>query len=149
QIAVNVVNQSGASSKEIGDIDVYLNKSILYTIEAKDKNYAPQDVQHAVKKAIDSGCNRLMFVTGPRANLIQTSQTYKDLINDASKKGVYLAFFTYIDFTKMILSLIPPKTLEEFFKVLINVSKESRLRTDTLEYFYSVAQNNDIIEKQD
>ncbi|ADV93381.1 MULTISPECIES: restriction endonuclease, SacI family [Bacillus] len=144
---VNVVNQSGASSKEIGDIEVYHNKSILYAIEAKDKNYAPQDVQHAVNKAANSGCKRLMFVTGPRANLVHTSKTHTELINNAKEKGVYLTFLNYCDFTKIILALIPEKTLEDFFHVLIRVSKESRLKTETLEYFFKVAYDNNIIEK--
>ncbi|CAH0281639.1 hypothetical protein SRABI80_03731 [Peribacillus frigoritolerans] len=60
-----------AKDKEemIGSLTVN-TPSFLYCIEAKDKKYASQDVMHAVQKAADSQCIRLMFITGPQGKLV-------------------------------------------------------------------------------
>ncbi|CEH28023.1 hypothetical protein AM501_00675 [Aneurinibacillus migulanus] len=146
RVEVHVVNQSGASSKEISDIDVYMNNQILYTIEIKDKDYAPQDVQHAVQKATIANCDRLMFITGPRGSLVNTSLTHADLIDEASRKGIYLTFFSYTAFTKMMLSLIVPQTTEQFFDTLVNIANDARMKQETLDYLIEVARKNSIIE---
>lgn len=145
-VEVHTVNQSGASSKEISDIDVYLNKKILYTVEAKDKEYTPQDVQHAVHKAAISGADRLMFVTGPRGKLVDTEKSQENLINEASAKGIYLSFFTYIEFTKMMLSLVVLEDEKTFFDILLGISKKARMRATTINHLIEVSRKNDFIK---
>lgn len=59
------VNQSGASSKEVGDIDVYdKNKKLIYSIEVKDKDFSKQDVAHAIIKFKQADLSSSLFVYG-------------------------------------------------------------------------------------
>ncbi|MCY8233884.1 restriction endonuclease, SacI family [Priestia endophytica] len=146
RVEVHVVNQSGASSQEISDIDVYLNNEILYAIEAKDKEYATQDVMHAVDKAAISNCSRLMFITGPNGKLISSEISHAALINKALEKGVYLTFLGHLAFTKLILSLSLEKSFEEFFQILLDISNEARLKPDTVKHFIEVAKRNGLAE---
>ncbi|MCY9111217.1 restriction endonuclease, SacI family [Bacillus atrophaeus] len=146
RVEVHVVNQSGASSKEISDIDVYLNNEILYAIEAKDKDYEPKDVFHAVQKTAESQCSRLMFVTGPRGKLINSVLSHAELINQASDKGVYLTFLSYRAFTKMVLSLSLVKSIEEFFQILLDISDGARLKSQTVAHVIEVATRTGIVE---
>ncbi|EGA91393.1 hypothetical protein GPDM_00960 [Planococcus donghaensis MPA1U2] len=145
-VEVHTVNQSGASSREISDIDVFLNKKILYTVEAKDKEYTPEDVQHAVLKAATSGANRMMFVTGPRGKLVDTDKSQADLVNEASSKGIYLSFFTYSEFTRMILSLVVLEDEKIFFDILLGISKKARMRATTIDHLIEVSQKNGFIK---
>lgn len=143
-VNTHIVNQSGASSKEISDIDVYRNNKILYTIEAKDKTFSPEDVEHAFTKVAKAGINRMMFITGPRATL--SSGSYEDLIEKASSLGVYLTFSSYSAFTKYILSLIDFSTLDNFFETIMEIHKDARLKDESRDYLLELAHEYDIIE---
>ncbi|ERI11866.1 restriction endonuclease, SacI family [Aneurinibacillus aneurinilyticus] len=143
RVEVHVVNQSGASSKEVNDIDVYHEDEILYTIEAKDKHYSQQDVEHAVRKTAEAGCDRLTFITGPRAKF---DGSHTPLVLSASKLGVYLTFTSYEAFTKNILSLILPKTANDFFKLLMHTCDEARVKEETLNHVIKTARNHQLIE---
>lgn len=56
-------NQSGASSKEVGDIDLLIGKEIYSSVEVKDKSFTQPDFTHAEKKVLDSGITNFLFVT--------------------------------------------------------------------------------------
>lgn len=142
-VNTHTINQSGASSKEISDIDVYRNNKILYTIEAKDKTFSPEDVEHAFNKVAKAGCNRMMFITGPRATL--SAGSYEELIEKASSIGVYLTFSSYSSFTKYILSLIDLSTLDDFFEIMMQIHKNSRLKVESREYLLELANEYDLI----
>lgn len=145
KVEVHVVNQCGASSKEVSDIDVYRNNKLLYTLELKDKNFAPQDVQHAVSKALDAGIHRLFFVTGPHAQLLSSS--YENLVTEAAKEGLYLTFLNYRAFTKLLLSLMLPPSCDEFIDTLKVVASDARLKDSTIEHFLQVAYATNLITK--
>lgn len=143
-VKVHVVNQSGASSNEISDIDVYRNNKILYTIEAKDKSFSPEDVEHAFSKVAQSGYNKLMFITGPRATL--TSGSFDELIEKASSAGVYLTFSNFFAFSRYILSLIDNSVLDNFYEILMQIHKEARLKDETREHVLNIAREYNIID---
>ena len=82
-VEVHPVNQCGASSHEVSDLDVYINKVLFLSNELKDKEYAETDVRHAADKVIMVGGSKLLFIEGPRAN--PTDDFYNDL------KAEYLA----------------------------------------------------------
>lgn len=147
-VEVHVVNQSGASSKEVSDIDMYLNGELLFTIEVKDKIYTPSDVDHAIQKAAKAHATRLLFVTGPRAKLTKTNFSHEDLINKASKNGIYLTFYSSHAFVKMILSIIPMKDINEFFKVVLKVTDEARMKPETIAHTLQIAERTGVIERK-
>ena len=65
------VNQSGASSKEVGDIDVYdKNKKLIYSIEVKDKDFSKQDVAHAITKFRQADLSTSLFVYGKNVSFV-------------------------------------------------------------------------------
>ncbi len=56
-------NQSGASSKEISDIDLMTSeKTIFGCFEIKDKNFNATDVNHAIQKVTINNLNNLVFI---------------------------------------------------------------------------------------
>ena len=123
-----------------------MNKEILFGIEAKDKVYAEQDVMHAVEKASVSNCSRLMFVTGPQGKLVDSEIKHADLIEKAANKGVYLTFLDYRSFTKIFLSISFEKSLNDFFRILLMVSDEARVKSETKKHFIEVAKEIGIVE---
>lgn len=67
-IRVHPVNQSGASSKEILDVDVYAKNKLRFTAEVKDKAYTREDVDHAAYKVRLAGHGAMLFIEGPNAS---------------------------------------------------------------------------------
>lgn len=144
KVEIHVVNQSGASSKEVSDIDVYLNGKLLYAVEAKDKTYTRDDVTHAVRKVVDSKFDRLMFVSGPRA--VMQDSTENELINEAAERGVYLTFISHKEYIKLYLAQILPTSTEEFFAILMSIAREARMKDETVEYLQFLARKHGLIE---
>ena len=56
-------NQSGSSSKEIGDIDVFTDGVLKITVEVKDKAFTLADYNHASKKAKEAGLANYIFIS--------------------------------------------------------------------------------------
>jgi hypothetical protein len=67
KVIAHKVNQSGASSKEVGDIDIFKEDHFYYAIEVKDKNFTPYDLEHAFKKIQSAGGTKGQFIYGPNA----------------------------------------------------------------------------------
>ena len=65
-VEVHPVNQSGASGREVSDLDVYLNGKLIISNELKDKEYAEPDVRHAADKVMSAGGTGMLFIEGPR-----------------------------------------------------------------------------------
>lgn len=122
-VELHPVNESGASSNEIGDIDVFFEESLVLTAEIKDKAFRAHDVEHAVKKVAASGYQTLYFIKGPRAELKGAIEA--SLIGQAEKHNVELVFLH-------LASLIPSTV---FF-----ASKELRL-TDVAAKAYELAKS--------
>lgn len=67
-VEVHPVNQSGASGREISDLDIYVDGSLIASNELKDKDYAETDVRHAADKVLSAGGTKMLFIEGPRVN---------------------------------------------------------------------------------
>jgi len=65
------VNQAGSSSNEIGDVDFFDDGVISHCAELKDKKYETSHKNHAIRKATNGGCRRIMFVHGPNGQYSQ------------------------------------------------------------------------------
>lgn len=144
KVETHVVNQSGASSKEVSDIDVYLNGELLYAVEAKDKIYTQDDVNHAVRKVIDSHFNRLIFVSGPRGVLHGSSE--RELVESAAQRGVHLTFMSHKGLIKFYLAHILPTSTEDFMSKMMETAHEARMKDETFEYIRYVARKHGLIE---
>lgn len=56
-------NQSGASSKEVGDIDIFLDDTLVSSVEVKDKLFSVDDCQHAENKCLTKNIKSFLFIS--------------------------------------------------------------------------------------
>lgn len=139
-VETHKINQSGASSKEISDIDIFLGDKIMYTIEAKDKIFNEYDVQHAVQKSQESGAKNIFFVMGPRA-IYKGHTPIDNLQQVAHEKGIHLIMIEYFNFVDMILGLtIWDENNEDFLKFVKEVFIDAYIRTETKQYVLEEAE---------
>lgn len=131
QVIVHPVNQSGASSKEISDIDVLLCNKVILSIEVKDKHFREQDVDHAVHKVAKAGQDILILAIGPRGLLVNSTEG--EMLHKASEQGVDLIFVKLIDMAKQLLSLTRNVNVEKFFKILIDYAQSARVKDEVIE----------------
>jgi len=90
KVVVHPANESGASSKEVGDIDLVFADGKRYAVEVKDKPYSEIDVNHACEKAIASGVTKVVFAIGSAA---QKSDVPRGALSDFwAEKGLELTF---------------------------------------------------------
>ena len=88
RVEVHPVNQSGASGREVSDLDIYVDNELISSNELKDKNFSEPDVRHAADKVITAGGNHMLFIFGPRAC------PESDFINDIQQEYLSKIFFS-------------------------------------------------------
>lgn len=92
KIDVHPITESGASSKEIGDIDLKMKDGRIVAVEVKDKPYKDSDVNHACEKALKAGVHNVVFAFGPAAEKLRPQDGV--LRNYWMEKGVGLTFIS-------------------------------------------------------
>lgn len=115
------VNQSGASSKEIGDIDIFKNDSYFYSIEVKDKDFNQYDIQHAIEKVIKNSGNKAAFIYGINAKYDE--EEVMTLISKYSENGFFILvddIRTYIYHTLFKINI---EDKQDFIAILFDVMK--------------------------
>ncbi|WP_067783116.1 restriction endonuclease, SacI family [Actinomyces vulturis] len=129
RIEVHNLNQSGASSREISDLDLYRNEKIFALFELKDKDFDIPDIQHAVRKAIEGGCDSLNFIYGRFASFdSQTVQSYRTaLIEDSFCLNV----FPIDAFIDSLLIVAPSLNLGRMINYMLNTAESCHFSTDT------------------
>ena len=90
KIKAHPATESGASSKEVGDIDVELPDGLRIAVEVKDKPYRDVDVDHACEKALKSGVGKVIFAVGASAEKVYVHEGA--LMDFWAEKGVELSF---------------------------------------------------------
>ncbi len=116
-------NQSGASSKEIGDIDVFDGVgSYFYSIEVKDKNFSEYDVSHAFDKMFAAGSDRGVFVYGQHADFDE--EEIRKVVHEYSKKGFLILFCNIITYSKFVLFKLPSESYAMFLGLLRDVASQ-------------------------
>jgi hypothetical protein len=124
RVEVHPVNQCGASSKEISDLDIYKDGKLYIANELKDKNFGLMDVEHAVSKVKSSGHSTMFFIYG------------KGVSFDEDEINAYVDRLEQSDFTlivinaelwaKMIISLIPKVDLNKFVRFMIDSAHKNK-----------------------
>ena len=126
-IEVHKVNQSGSSSKEVGDIDIYLNKELIYSLEAKSKDFALQDVEHAIKKAKSYGLKSFFFIYN---HTIPSNDIIEESIIISESNEMVLSILPFDQFLSTILALCNPVSFEILPQTLMNIALEMQLSED-------------------
>lgn len=117
EVLSHPANQSGASSKEIADVDVFEadGKTPRHCAEAKDKPFTKADVDHAAGKVAEAGHSGLIFIYGPNA---KTSEDMDALVKEYETKGFDLTFVQADAFANGIVSLAPSVSAAEVVELL-------------------------------
>ncbi|WP_312454311.1 restriction endonuclease, SacI family [Pseudescherichia sp.] len=132
QIKAHPVNQAGSSSNEVLDIDVYCNENIFLSIEVKDKVFSSHDVHHAITKAAANGVSKVIFLKGPRAIALNTTEY--DAIISAARHGVSLTFSYVTTFAMTCYSLGTETNNTMIIEFVNQILKDVRAKDSTVEY---------------
>jgi len=131
QIEIHPVNESGSSSNEISDIDVYYEGKLLFTAEVKDKKFREHDVEHAIEKVSAAGHNSLHFILGPQGALIDSSN--ESLQDMAEKKKIDLIVISLESLIVGVVSFAPADlNLKQVAEQARQFAEQARVKSGTL-----------------
>ena len=123
------MNQSGASSKEVGDIDVFCDGNLYYSIEVKDKNFNEHDVEHAFNKVFHKHGEKAASVYGIRANFDDRAVSNK--VREFEEKGLFVILQNINMHIKYLLFRLPSSTKQDFIKCLLATSESVNCKEET------------------
>lgn len=130
EVRTHKVNQSGASSKETSDIDVYEDSVLVLTAEVKDKRFHATDVGHAVSKVISAGLSSLIFIKGPRAILVDDAE---DALKDYWKeRGVNIYFVSILEYLAAFASVSSEIEKEVFVHWINKHADSAKVKDETI-----------------
>lgn len=142
-IKVHPVNQSGASSKEILDIDVFIESKLRFTAEVKDKSYSKQDFEHAANKVRAAEFDSMFFILGPRANQIDNGNL-EDIV--FASTGITVTTISILNFYKMSLALSSSTTdINQIWSTVVAMCNQARFKQTTLSFLKKVALDTGLI----
>lgn len=130
-IQMHPVNESGSSSNEIGDIDVYFDGNLIITAEVKDKTFNQHDVDHAVGKVMLAGHHTLHFIRGPHS--LQKEVSDEHLTTLSAEKGVELLLLDLSCLIADVVSFAPQSlSLKQVAEKVREYANTARVKTDAL-----------------
>lgn len=137
KIDVHPVNECGASSKEISDLDIYNNGNLVISNEIKDKKYNANDIKHATSKVMASGGNNLIFIEGLNGYFDDSEyDNYYELIEEYKYKyNFILSVISIKDFIPVTVINAEIKELEIILDYAMNVICEQKYKQTTLEHY--------------
>lgn len=125
------VNESGASSKEVGDIDVYdKNGTLVYSIEVKDKDFTVHDVMHAMAKFQDASLSTSMFVYGK--NVSFNEDEVFAALKDIGRNGHFCCLISILNYAKLRIADLKTLTINEFVDGLLQFARVINAKDDTV-----------------
>lgn len=132
------VNESGSSSKEVGDIDVFDSEGALVnSIEVKDKTFSVQDVIHAITKFRQANLSSSLFVYGKNVSFNE-DEVYKAL-KVIGREGHYCCLISILNYAKLRISDLKKVTIREFVDGLLKFSKIINANDDTIRAIKEIA----------
>jgi hypothetical protein len=140
EVIVHPVNQSGASSNEVSDIDIKKNDRIFVAVEVKDKQFSEQDVDHAAFKASQYGLRSITFVVGVSGSCIGSSR--EQVANAVLlKRGVNVIFVDLVPFMASIIALHAELSFAAFFSKLQSCAVSTRVKDDVYKHIEQTFQS--------
>lgn len=130
-VEVHPVNESGASRKEVSDLDIYQKSKLVISNELKDKPYSEIDVRHAVDKVILAGGNQMFFIEGIHAKQKDYSWLLP-LLKECQDKN-FLLDIAYIEtFSRTLLGMITNHDTNEFIHYIRSIAEETKFKLSTI-----------------
>lgn len=136
-VEVHPVNESGASSKEVSDLDVYLNKKLFISNELKDKEFSDHDLSHAADKVIEAGIMRMNFIVGRHGGCPE--EITRAVTESYFLKGFILNIITVDQFIITMLTLIDNIDIENFLKYILQTARDTKFKETTIKYILDCA----------
>ncbi|MDE5988855.1 MAG: restriction endonuclease, SacI family [Duncaniella sp.] len=138
RVEAHKVNQSGSSSKEIGDIDVYDNaNNLVKAIEVKDKNFSEQDVVHAIDKFRAAHLTSSMFIYGK--NVVYDKDAIFHTLKSIGREGHYCCLISILNYAKLRISDLKIITVRQFVDGLLVFAKAINAKDDTISAIKEIA----------
>lgn len=139
KVVPHKVNESGASSKEVGDIDIFDNNgNIVSSIEVKDKDFAKIDVEHAIKKFAYARLTNTLFIYGKA--VMYNAEEVKSTAAEYGRSGYFCSVVSIIDFVKIRLHSIEQNIpLKAFVTVLLDYASSINAKDDTIDWIKNTA----------
>lgn len=138
-VEVHPVNQSGASGREISDLDIYTDGKLVASNELKDKDYAETDVRHAADKVLFAGGNKMLFIEGPRAS---AQGNFKDSIqSEYNDKNFMLRIISYNIFLASCIGTIEQTDCEEFIRFILETARQTKFKEEVITYLDKLSQD--------
>ena len=138
-VEVHHVNQSGASSREVGDIDIIASGKLTSSIEVKDKHFTEYDVDHALGKMVSAGVCHTAFVYGPHSSFDQSSVMPKVL--EYRQKGLNVLFQGVDEYISSSLYRLQDVSLPAFIECLWEVGRQINQNEQTKKWLATVCQD--------
>ena len=136
-VSSHPANQSGASSNEVSDVDVFAvdGETLFHCAEAKDKPFTRADVDHAAGKVATAGHVALVFVHGPNA---RADADLPALTAEYEAKRFDLTFVGAMAFAMGIVLLAPGVTWAEAVELVNRHLAMTRAKEVTIEHCRAV-----------
>ena len=133
EVVVHPINQSGASSREVADIDIKKSGSLFACIEVKDKDFRESDVEHIAVKASNNHLKVITFAIGPNANYL--GESLEDLAKKISNQtGVNVIFSEVFLICQHFLTLCPDCSMKSFIDTLKDYAIAARAKDEVFIY---------------
>ena len=139
KVEVHPVNESGASSKEISDLDIYLDDVLISSNELKDKPYSDSDVRHAADKVLVSGGSKMLFIEGPRGHA--EGDFENRLVAEYAAKNFMLGIVPSRLFIPSIVAMIPNIDCHEFIRFILDTAHETKFKEEVITYIDDIARS--------
>ena len=123
------INESGSSSQEIGDIDIFYKNTYYYSIEVKDKNFTSDDLDFALNKMFLANAISGAFIYGPRASF--DKQSVQECILRYENEKFIVIFENIFDYLKYMLSRIFDLDFDKFRGLFDKTSNEMNIKSNT------------------
>ena len=140
KVVPHKVNESGASSKEVGDIDIFnADGDIINSIEVKDKSFSEQDVIHAIEKFQEAHLPTSLFIYGKFAKFDEDAVF--QVLKKIGREGHYCCLISILNYAKLRIADMKSITVKEFVDGLLKFSKLINAKDDTLNVIKDIAAN--------
>lgn len=137
KVDVHHVNQSGASSRQISDSDIFIDNQLFMCNELKDKSYSREDVQHAVQKVKDASFDKMNFIVGLDGQRV--SVTLDEYTDSELAKGFLLNVIPAQYFIGTLISLTKNISVSDFVNYLLLTARANNFTTASIKYIKETA----------
>lgn len=137
-VEVHPVNQSGASSKEVSDLDIYKDEELFIANELKDKPFTEQDIRHAADKVIAAGKRHMHFIIGRHGGC--NSNEIRQCVSEYLSKGFIINVVPVDFFVLTLIGLIGGDIdIDHFMKFVLETAIETKFKEETVAFIRQIA----------